>query len=99
MENDQLIAIETFCTFYNVEYSFVESLQSNELIETVIVNDISFLHIPHLQKIERMVRLHHDLHINPEGIEAIHNLLDRIALMDREIVSLKNKLRFYEPGI
>jgi hypothetical protein len=99
MENDQLIAIETFCTFYDVEYSFVESLQSNELIETVIVDNTSFLHIPHLQKIERMVRLHHDLQINPEGIEAIHNLLDRMALMDLEILSLKNKLRFYEPGI
>jgi chaperone modulatory protein CbpM len=99
MENDQLIAIEAFCTLYNVEYSFVESLESNELIETVIVNDTSFLHIPHLQKIERMVRLHHDLQINTEGIEAVHNLLDRIAAMDTEIMLLKNKLRFYEPGI
>jgi chaperone modulatory protein CbpM len=99
MENDQLIAIEAFCTFYDVEYSFLESLQGNELIETVTVNDTLFLHIQHLQKIERMVRLHHDLRINPEGIEAVHNLLDRIALMDQEIVSLKNKLRFYEPGI
>jgi hypothetical protein len=32
-----------------------------------------------------MVRLHHDLQINPEGIEAVHNLLDRIAAMDRKL--------------
>ena len=98
MENDQLIAIETFCTYYDVEYSFVESLQNSELIETVIVNENRFLQIPELQRIERMVRLYHDLDINLEGIGAVHTLLDRIDYLDREILSLKNKLRFYEPG-
>jgi chaperone modulatory protein CbpM len=96
MENEQLIAIETFCTYYNVEYAFVESLERQELIETVHVSEGDFLHIPHLQKIERMVRLHHDLDINVEGIEAVNTLLDRIHFLDREIVALKNRLRFYE---
>ncbi|TLV02863.1 chaperone modulator CbpM [Dyadobacter luticola] len=96
MENDQLIAVETFCTYYNVEYSFVESLQHNDLIETVFVNESQFIQLPQLQKIERMVRLHHDLDINPEGLGAIHTLLDRIDSLDREIVLLRNKLRFYE---
>jgi chaperone modulatory protein CbpM len=99
MENDQLIAIETFCTFYEVEYSFVESLQNNDLIETVVVNDHRYLQIPQLQKIERMVRLYHDLNINLEGIGAVHTLLDRIDYLDREILILKNKLRFYEAGL
>ena len=99
MENDQLIAIETFCTFYNVEYSFVESLQNNELIETVVVDDHRFLELQQLYKLERMVRLHHDLDINLAGIGAVNSLLDRIDSLDREIVSLRNKLRFYEPGL
>jgi chaperone modulatory protein CbpM len=98
MENDQLIAVETFCTFYNVEFSFVESLQHNDLIETVIVNETPFLQIPQLQKIERMVRLYHDLDINPEGIGAVHILLDQIDYLGREIISLRNKLSFYETG-
>lgn len=99
METDQLIAIEVFCSNYQVEYAFVESLQEHDLIDTVVVNDTRFLQIPQLTRIERIIRLHQDLDINLEGIEAIQGLLDRIDYMDREIASLRNRLRFYEPGI
>ncbi|KAA6439269.1 hypothetical protein FEM33_13430 [Dyadobacter flavalbus] len=99
MENSQLIAIKTFCSFYNVEYSFIESLQRSGMIETVVESETQFLHVPQLQKIERMIRLHQELDINLEGIEAIHTLLGRIDDMEREITGLKNRLRFFEPGL
>ncbi|GGB81461.1 chaperone modulator CbpM [Dyadobacter sediminis] len=99
MENSQLIAIQTFCSSYNVEYSFIESLQRNGMIETVVVSETQFLHIPQLRKIERMIRLHHELDINLEGIEAIHTLLERIDVMEKEMTALKNRLRFFEPGL
>ena len=99
MENDQLIAIEVFCTNYNVEYAFVESLQEHDLIETVVVDNTRFLQIPQLNRIERMIRLHHELDINLEGIEAIQGLLSRIEHLDREVATLRNRLRFYEPGV
>ena len=94
-----MIAIEVFCTNYDVEYSFVESLQEHDLIETVIVDNARFLQVPHLHRIERVIRLYHDLDINLEGIEAIQGLLGRIEHLDREIASLRNRLRFYEPGV
>jgi len=99
MENDQLIAIDAFCTYYEVEYSFVESLESSDLIEFVEVDQGRFLQIPQLQRIERLIRLHRDLDINLAGIEAIDNLLSRVEYQYKEIVSLKNRLRFYEPGL
>lgn len=99
MENDQLIAIEVFCTSYDVEYAFVESLQERDLIETVIVGDARFLQVPQLNRIERIIRLHRELDINLEGIEAIQRLLSRIEHLDREIATLRNRLQFYEPGL
>ncbi|WP_439585172.1 chaperone modulator CbpM [Dyadobacter bucti] len=96
MENDQLIATEIFCTNYGIEYSFVQSLQESGLIETVVIRETQFLPVPQLQKIERVIRLYHDLDINIEGIEAIDTLLNRIDYMEKEIIALKNKLRFYE---
>lgn len=99
MENDQLIAIEVFCTNYDVEYAFVESLQEHDLIETVIVDNTRFLQIPQLNRIERIIRLHHELDINLEGIEAIQGLLSRIEHLEREVATLRNRLRFYEPGL
>ena len=98
MENDQLIAIEVFCTNYDVEYSFVESLQEHDLIETVIVDNARFLQVPHLHRIERVIRLYHDLDINLEGIEAVA-VAGGVYFCVREIASLRNRLRFYEPGV
>jgi hypothetical protein len=99
MENDQLIAVDTFCTYYEVEYSFVESLRQSELIELVELDSNRFLHVPQLQRIERLIRLHRDLEINVAGIEAIDNLLEKVDFMHREILSLKNRLRFYEQDL
>jgi hypothetical protein len=42
------------------------------------------------------VRLHYDLDINLEGIEAITYLLNRVKNMQAEIIALKNRLRLYE---
>ena len=96
METDKLLPTDKFCTYYNVEYSFVESLREIGLIETVVIRETQFIHIPHLPKIEQIIRLHDDLNINPEGIEAVQTLLDRIEQMNAEVISLKNRLRFYE---
>jgi len=96
METDQLIATDKFCTFYNVTYSFVESLLEIGLIEVVTEGGEQFISITHLHKIERILRLHDDLNINLEGIEAIHTLLDRIDRMNSEMITLKNRLSFYE---
>ena len=43
-----------------------------------------------------MVRLHYDLEINMEGIDAITHLLKKLQTMQDEISVLKNKLRVYE---
>lgn len=96
METDQLIATEKFCAYYNVNFTFVESLLEIGLVETITVEETQYLHVPHLHEIERMIRLHDDLDINAEGIEAVHILLHRINEMKNEILVLKNRLRFYE---
>lgn len=96
METDQLISIDIFCNHYKVEYSFVQSLREVGLIDTVVVQETQYLHLPQLQKLERMIRLHDDLDVNLEGIEVVHHLLKRVESMQGEIVSLKNRLRLYE---
>ena len=46
--------------------------------------------------LEKFTRLHQDLHINEEGIEALAHLLEKIETMQLEIRNLKNRLRLYE---
>ncbi len=96
MEKDNLIAISSFCTQYEIEFSFIRSLQELDLLPIITIDEEDFIQPFHLKNLERMMRMHYELDINIEGIEAILHLLDRITMMQNEIIFLKNKLQFYE---
>jgi chaperone modulatory protein CbpM len=93
---EHLISTDEFCTHYNVEYSFISSLQQYGLIEVTTINENSFIDEDHIQNLEKLVRLHYDLEINLEGIEAISYLLQRVKNMQEEITVLRNRLDMYE---
>ena len=93
---EKLISTEDFCTHYKVEYSFINSLQEHDLIEIITIDEHSFIDHDHLKNVEKLVRLHYDLDINLEGIEAITYLLNKMKNMEQEIIALKNKLSLYE---
>jgi chaperone modulatory protein CbpM len=96
METENLISTDEFCALYNVEYSFVSSLQQSGLIEIQTLEERRFIPTSQLVELEKYVRLHDELDINLEGIEAINHLLQRIRTMQDEIESLKTRLRLYE---
>lgn len=91
-----LISTDEFCSHYKVEYSFIHSLHEHGLIEITTVDEHSFIDHENLKNIEKLVRLHYELDINLEGIEAITWLLNRVKNMQEEIISLKNRLSMYE---
>jgi hypothetical protein len=93
---EHLISTDEFCTHYKVEYSFIDSLQQHGLIEITRIDQHSFIDHDHLKNIEKLVRLHYDLDINLEGIEAITYLLNKVKNMQDEIIKLKNKLSLCE---
>lgn len=96
METTDMIVLDEFCTSHEVEVSFVRSLEEHGLIETIIINKTLCIQGNELPKLEQIVRLHQELNINPEGIDAIHILLKRIEDMQNEIIELRNKLDFYK---
>jgi len=96
METTDMIVLDEFCTSHQVEVSFVRTLEEHGLIETIIVNETLYIQENELSKLEQIVRLHQELNINSEGVDAIINLLKRIENMQNEITVLRNKLNFYE---
>ena len=96
MENTEMIMLDEFCASHQVEVSFIHSLEETGLIETVAVNQALYIASNDLPKLEQITRLHQDLNINPEGIDAVNHLLRHIEEMKQEIVQLRNRIRFYE---
>jgi len=94
MDTD-MIALNDFCSSHQIEVSFIQSLEEHGLVQTVIVDQSICVHANELPKLERIVRLSHELNINPEGLDVIGHLLERIEAMRHEIYDLKNRLDFY----
>jgi len=96
MDNTDMIMLDDFCASHSIEISFIHSLEENGLIQTIVVNETLCIASGELPKLEQITRLHQDLNINPEGIDAISHLLSHIEEMKQEIVNLRNRLNFYE---
>jgi len=92
MEQDELIPVKDFCIYHNIEYSFINSLESSGLISVTSVQQSTFIPLDEMRKLEKFVRLHYDLDINLEGIETISYLLEKIEAMQKEIIKLRNEL-------
>ena len=96
MDTPHLISADEFCTHHKVEYSFINSLHQFGLIEITTIEETRFIDTERLTELEKFVRLHYDLDINMEGIEAITFLLEKVKSLQHEINFLKNKLSLYE---
>lgn len=96
MPNENLIDAQLCCTHYNIEYSFIDSLQQYGLLHISTVKEERFIPSNELQKLEKLIRLHYDMDINLEGIEAISYLLDKVENLQSEMMQMRNRLRLYE---
>lgn len=93
MDNEELIPITLFCTTYRVDVTVIDSLEESGLIEITIREHQRFVAQAEVSRLERLLRLHEDLGINPEGIEAIEHLLERVEHLQEELQHMRNRLR------
>lgn len=91
-----MVSAKAFCTHHHIELSFLHSLNEYGLIQVTSTDEDFLLPQDQLTQLEKMVRLHYDLHINLEGIDAIQHMLERMETMQRELSLLRNRLRMYE---
>ena len=96
METQELIIIDVVCQEYQIEINLINDLESFGLIETIVHNENKYLDKNQLVHVEKIIRLHNDLHINKEGIEIILDLLEKEKQLLSEIKYLKNRLDLYE---
>jgi len=96
MAKAYLISVTEFCAYHNIEFAFISNLKEFGLLEIVHDQQTDYIPEDQLEKLERMIRLHRELEINPEGLDTIDHLLERMISLQEEVITLKNRLRLYE---
>lgn len=96
MAEKHLISAKTICSKYNIEYSFVIMLNEFGLIQMEKIEQNTYVHQEQIGALEKIIRLHEELHLNMEGIDVVFNLLQKEEKLRQEIIALRNRLRLYE---
>ncbi len=96
MKTEYLIPLAQLSTHYEVETSFLVDLHEYGFIVIETVEEAPFLHPDQLMVLEKAIRLHHDLHLNLEGIDVALQLLRRIEVLQAELSVARSRLRYYE---
>ncbi|MBL7733845.1 MAG: chaperone modulator CbpM [Chitinophagaceae bacterium] len=92
MEKAKKISVEQCCIYYQIETSFMQQLDEHGLIELKRSGKKAFITYEQLSDLEKFIRMHYDMEINLEGIEAITHLLNRMHRLQQEIKKLENEL-------
>ena len=97
MSNKQnSIEITTLCRHYRVERAFFSQLNEIGLIETTSIENNQYVDETDISHIDRIIRLYQELEINPEGIDVIINLLNKIEQLEVRLNATQNRLKLYE---
>ena len=96
INKEQLIAVETYCSIYKIDFSIIEKIRQTTIINFSIIDDKLFVDADELPELEKVLTFYYDLDINLEGIETINHILQQLHRLKEENRQLRNKLRFYE---
>ena len=96
MDAKDYISVTQLCEHYQVEISFFNQLCEVGLVNITTIEKTLYLHEDTLNDVEKMIRIHRELNINIEGIDAVFNLLQKMEKLQNELNTLQNKLRLYE---
>lgn len=92
----EFIKIGEFCIKYGIEESFVFDLQEYEVIQIILIGDEPHLPEQELPILEKMIRMHQELEINPQGLQAIYHLLEKVSGLQEEVIALNRRLNRFE---
>ncbi|HEY4290422.1 MAG TPA: chaperone modulator CbpM [Puia sp.] len=98
MQPEELIPAGEFCAFHHVELSFIQNLHESGLIGMTVRDGVVFLPADDLPALEKFTRWFYELDINPEGIEALSHVLNRMERLTEENKVLRNRLRRFTNG-
>ena len=95
MEED-IILTEEYARQSHTDIHFINQLGEHGLIQITVLEQRKYIPSHQLPLLEKYTRLHYDLDINMEGIEAISHLLQRLENIQNEMETMRRTLRLYQ---
>lgn len=96
MGKENYILVKHYCERTQIPNEFIAALSEYGLIQYKQIETEVYILDEEIPEIERFDRLHNDLGINMEGIDALNHVLRRLRTMEHEMNTLKKRLRIYE---
>ncbi|OAD92536.1 hypothetical protein A7A78_01105 [Aequorivita soesokkakensis] len=96
MAREKYILVSHYCKHAQIEDSFLKNLHEYGLVTFEKKENDVFIDEKDISEIEKMFRLHTDLGINFEGLDAIKQMLKRMKKMEKQLDLLQKKLGFYQ---
>lgn len=82
------LSIEQVAFVAGVKPNTVKKLISLEIIEAKKDEVQTYIHVRHIPKLKKIIRLHYDLGIGWNSMEVVSDLLDRIEELERKLKEL-----------
>ncbi|WP_432411247.1 chaperone modulator CbpM [Rasiella sp. SM2506] len=96
MKTKEYITVTHLCTQYEVTTQWFNQLHETGLVHIVTVQKEPCIHLENIHQVDKIIRLHQELNVNPEGIDIILNLLEKIDSLQAEMNSLQSQLHLYK---
>ena len=96
MKNEGFYSITELCRQHRIERSFIHALGDTGLVHIERVEQTECIAADALGEVERFIRMHYELSINLEGLEAIAHLLRKVEGLQQQVRVLQNRLDGYE---
>lgn len=96
MQTDQLISVYEFCRYHQLDITFVQMLGQQGLVEIITVEQSLYIQPEQVARLEKLTRLHQDLAIQPDDLDIVSELVERIESLQEQVAQLRNRLAFYE---
>lgn len=84
-----LFRVIDICRTNNIEQAFIQELHNNGLIEIIVQEEQEYLEEEQVLHVERYSTWHYELELNVQGIEVVHNLIEKIEDLQRELRYLR----------
>jgi hypothetical protein len=96
MNTENYILVQLFCTQTKIEHSFIANLNDYGFIALTTIENETYLLEEEITEVERLYRLHYELGINLEGIDALNNLMQKISDLENENKLLRQRLLLFD---